>query len=92
MGYYIETPQPRNKAAWLVANHKAIVIPAPIYLSPPLTTICVVENGMFDAAAIAYDQSEFDAFVRPDGRPRTWLAMSTDEVIKLCPRVKERLK
>ena len=35
--------------------------------------ICVVENGLFDAAAYAYSESEFKVFKMDDGRSKTWL-------------------
>jgi hypothetical protein len=34
--------------------------------------VCVVDNGMFGAAAYAYTKEEMEAFKRPDGRPRRW--------------------
>lgn len=35
--------------------------------------ICVVENGMFEAAGYAFCEAEYEAFKRPDGRPKIWL-------------------
>lgn len=35
--------------------------------------VCVVNNGMFEAAAYAYSPEEFNEFNRFDGRPKKWL-------------------
>lgn len=37
--------------------------------------VCLVDNGAFTAAAIAYDKGELAAFVYPDPRPRMFLAV-----------------
>ena len=34
---------------------------------------CVVDNGFFGAAGYAYDESEMNQFLSPDGRPKQWL-------------------
>lgn len=34
--------------------------------------VCLVDNGMFTAAGIAYDDRERDAFMLPDGRDKKW--------------------
>ena len=35
--------------------------------------VCVLENGMFDAAGYCFSEEEMRAFGEPDGRKRTWL-------------------
>jgi hypothetical protein len=35
--------------------------------------VCVVDNGFFGAAGYAYDESEMNQFLSPDGRPKQWL-------------------
>lgn len=35
--------------------------------------ICVMDNGYFAAAGYAYSEKEYQAFAKPDGRPKTWL-------------------
>lgn len=42
--------------------------------------VCVVNNGMFDAAAYVDTSSTLDAFKRKDGRPRIWLKLSIDHL------------
>ena len=34
--------------------------------------ICLVDNGMFEAAGYCYSQEERDVFARPDGRNKKW--------------------
>lgn len=35
--------------------------------------VCVVDNGLFDAAGYAYDEREFLDMARADGRKKIWL-------------------
>lgn len=80
MGYYINTPMQLGKAEYLVDQHDAIVCTqeqarACFNDSPPTRDVVVVmNNGMFEAAGLAYDISEFEAFTDPeDSRPKTFL-------------------
>lgn len=96
MGYYIELPSNINKAGQLIRDHNAIVRsgrPVTITdLADGKVLVCVVQNGMFDAAGIVFSDDELEAFSQPtDPRPRTWLAMDRDEVVRLCPHVKDVL-
>lgn len=40
-----------------------------------MVVVCVVDNGAFTAAGIAFDKRELAAFVYPDERPRLFLAV-----------------
>jgi hypothetical protein len=86
MGFYIETYCNQGKADELVKRHGAIKIATPKSFNDipsGLALICVVENGFFDAAGYCYDESEFNAFVSPDGRRKHWLLMDKGLAIKL---------
>ncbi len=88
MGYYIEVPENLNKAQQLVELHGAKVLPeAPTWGEHTEAIICVVQNGMFDAAAFCYSESELNEFKSPDyggrQRPRTWLTMDMDKASEL---------
>lgn len=92
MGYYIEVPENKRKAKQLVDLHSAKIEPGPFFdPTGERVGICVVENPMFDAAAIAFSESEMQVFAEPDGRRRTWLSLPREKVIELCPNVEKFL-
>lgn len=69
MGYYIETDNHKNKAQWLVEKHRAVILDrAPLWdeIDDKAAAICVVDNGMFEAAALCYSKEELEAFQIPD--------------------------
>jgi hypothetical protein len=94
MGYYIETASHKNKAQWLRDNAKAVNAPGERNIGThDMIPVVVVDNGPFEAAAIAYDRNELEVFTdRTDPRPRECLLVPRDEVIKLCPEVEHALK
>ena len=79
MGYYIECAEPKGKAAELLDKLDAIEItPAEaehfIKEDADAAVLCIVDNGLFEAAAYCHNLSEFRNFSRPeDDRPKTWL-------------------
>lgn len=89
MGYYIneingeEAPN-KGKADFILARaYDAQLLPA-----PPTEwqegLVCIVDNGVFDAAGYAYDENEMQAFLRPDSgkqRPRQWLLVPEAKAI-----------
>lgn len=75
MGYYLNynskgNPLPaRQKANALIEDGAKITSAA---FQDNL--VCVVDNGLFDAACYCYSQREFDEFNSPsDHRQKTWL-------------------
>ena len=87
MGYYIQVPENLGKAKQLQDIYQAEIIhnPPGSFTEVPLgkALICVVENPGFDAAAFCYSREEFQEFLIPDGRPRTWVLMDYDLVVEL---------
>ena len=94
MGYYIETKQPLRKADQLLSIVGVKEVPA-IAASPDRSgqtvSVCVVQNGPFDAAAVCYNDSEYKCFLQPDGRPKRWLVFPREIVLAMCPSVASRL-
>jgi hypothetical protein len=93
MGYYIETEYNLHKADQLLEAHAEIKeVKQPIFDTTGQTVnVCVVQNGMFDACAVAYNEDEMNAFLPFDGRPKRWLVLPRKLVIELCPSVEGRL-
>jgi hypothetical protein len=78
MGYYINT-KPNGEP--LSPTHKAdqlLRVPGAREIMAPQKTftadlVCVVENGLFDAAAFCYSEKEQNEFAEFDGRRKRWL-------------------
>lgn len=76
MGKYIDEttkgpmPSALGKAEELIKDG-ATLIGEPVEWSDDL--VCVVDNGMFEAAGYAYSKEEMEVFKRPDGRFKQWL-------------------
>ena len=49
----------------------ATIIPEPAEWVPNL--VCVVDNGMFEAAGYAFDEHEMNVFKAPDLRKKVWM-------------------
>jgi hypothetical protein len=78
MGYYIQGPN-KDKAGFLLKNHDAMLLESAVQAREAFKegfgVVCVVDNGIFKAAAFAFSEEELEVFAKPDGRPKTWLAM-----------------
>lgn len=96
MGHYLnpEPVQRIGKAQQLIDQHGAEKCSRLLQMADipeGKMAICVVENGPFDAALVAYKQGELDkityAVQNHDLRPMTWLLMDTDKVLAINPNV-----
>ncbi len=74
MGYYINHNS-QGKALDSFLKAEQLMLDGAKVVEPVWqeNLICVVENGIFDAAGYAFDEKEFEQFLYPDGRKKTWL-------------------
>lgn len=79
MGYYIRTNGNHDKAEELMQLYPETegprIPPDFTSISQDKAVVCVVDNGVFEAAGLCYDEEEFNAFNQEDGRDRKWLIM-----------------
>lgn len=85
MGLYINPPT-QTKEDWLAGNGTVLgTVPVSIEKFDHVATflpVCLIDNGAFTAAGIAFDQREFDAMRRMDDhRRKLWFLVP---VTKLC--------
>jgi len=87
MGYYIQTDEVKGKVAALKNSLDAIEITrdeAEFFVKEDMgAVVCVVDNGIFEAAAYCYSLDEFRAFSRPeDDRPKTFLFVENVDKVR----------
>lgn len=86
MGYYINPPD-RTKEQFLsqfgypvsetdVRNHD---------FGSNFLPVCLVDNNLFTAAGIAFDQGEANAFLWPDGRKKKWFKVHRSDLKPYYP-------
>lgn len=95
MGYYIN-PKDMSKEEWL-RKHAILQTngdPGVLFrtIRPDQHMVCMVDNGGFTAAGIAYNQGEYNAFNYPnDERTKTWFVVQDKKLIEVCPGVERAL-
>jgi hypothetical protein len=83
MGYYIN-PKDCTKEDWLDRYGRSITAAhAKAHTAGSDVAVCLVDNGEFTAAGIAFDDRERDQFARPDGRPKKWY-LASRELLTQC--------
>lgn len=96
MGLYIEVPRNKGKVRQIEESDERVLN---IGTKPPewnevpegFFAVCVVDNGPFEAAGVAYNERELEEFAYPDGRKRCWLFVPEDVVRRLAPGAKHYL-
>ncbi len=89
MGYYIQCNEPTNKAQQLmeIPGTEIIQSGVPAWSEIPnhKALVCVVQNGLFDAAGLIHSEGELEAFSLPhDVRFKTWLLMDKENAHELA--------
>lgn len=82
MGAYINLSD-QSKEDWLKENATAVSNRPPQSFDekPDHLPVCLIDNGMFTAAGIAFDERELQAFAYPDGRPKTWYWVEKEKLM-----------
>lgn len=88
MGFYIQGPN-NLKADYLIQNHQAKVVSQTdakmLVEKDEEAVVCVVENGPFDAAGLAFNLRELEAFtLDSDPREKTFLVMNKEKAHELA--------
>jgi hypothetical protein len=104
MGYYLETDSTHGKAQAIADEWGGRVSPAPPSFerlqAAEDVLIVVLNNGMFEAAGICYDEGEYNEFCRKeDSRPKTFVVLSKKKTVEafakhnpyMAPRLAKQL-
>ena len=82
MGNYVN-PKDMPKEAFLELHGK---LTSPEWPEDPnKTLVCLVDNGIFRAAAIAYSRRELAEFNRFDGRAKRWYLIDKSLLTEFIP-------
>lgn len=90
MGYYIN-PQDMDKPEWLQLHGTRLPAAPTSFMTEHGVAVCLIDNGGFFAAGIAYDQRELEAFARPDSRDqrdKRWYAVSRKDLEEVMGTIK----
>ena len=79
MGFYVQTDNPLRKTEYLVLKRGGRLIDKPKTFSDipeDKALIVIVDNGIFEAAGLAYSQAEFESFTLPtDHRQKKYVLL-----------------
>ncbi len=90
MGIYIN-PKRQSKEDWLQHNCDTKEFETPSYgdLKEGNLFVCLIDNGLFNAAGIAFNKNEFEAFAVTDRyRRKVWYQCSKDRLVEVTPELK----
>lgn len=81
MGCYVNPPN-ESKEAFLQREGTRVSVSAAAITEASLP-VCLVDNGMFKAAGVAYSEGELQAFADPDGRPKQWFQVPREKLLEV---------
>jgi len=91
MGIYIN-PKDKSKEEWLhnnaVKEHSFLTSSSIKWEEIPenCLPVCLVDNGLFTAAGVAYSENEFDMFNDPsDRRFKLWYIVKIENLVEVLP-------
>lgn len=97
MGLYIQTGE-EHKQQYFVEKFKSARVTRSEFLAfrpgdGDRWGVCVVSNGFFDAAGIAFSRREAQAFIdsTTDPRPRTYYILTRDQIASVDPVAASRI-
>lgn len=77
MGCYVNPPV-TSKEVWLLENGRR-VLASECKITETEVPVCLMNNGAFTAAGVAFNRNELNAFNRPeDPRPKVWFMVSRE--------------
>lgn len=94
MGLYIN-PSNETKEEWLDRNAviKLVATEPPTHRVDDMLCVCLVDNGDFTAAAVAYSFRELLAFTDPyDERPKTFFYCKLTALAEVCGMLVDELE
>jgi len=83
MGIYLNPANGQTKEYWLVnncADYEDWTIAPTEHLTDEGIVVCLVDNGLFTAAGVAFDAEELKAFTGPDRRTKLWFRVPVDKL------------
>lgn len=90
MGYYIDPTNGQTKEEWLT-EHGIRLMGVPETIDEggeDLLPVCLVNNGAFNAAGIAFSNAELRVFASPrDTRPKVWYLVEKKDLFEVQPNV-----
>ena len=91
MGAYINPPD-ESKETFL-EREGADLFPVDFKSVPEgHLAVCLVDNGWFTAAGIAFDEKEFEVFARYDGRRKYWFTVPIERLHAVSSDLKGYLR
>ena len=91
MGAYINPPD-ESKEAFLEREGADLFLVDFKSVPEGHLAVCLVDNGLFTAAGIAFDEREFNEFAREDGRRKYWFTVPIEKLQAVSSDLKYYLR